>query len=609
MRQRNLVLSIVTALFVAAYFFWFTKDTLHSYFDPDDCMTMYRAWSNSAGALLKANLLFFLNSPFYRPMTCVWYRLVYDYAGFNPVAFHAASMALLAANVWFTYCAARRLSGSREAGALAALLISYHGRFASLNYDTAYSYDVTCFFFYFATVVYYLRTRSRGRPLGWLQLTVLSALYICALNCKELAVSLPLFLLLYEWFYHRPALGSWRDVWRWAITDARPVVWTGLLTLLFVVGRMTTGVGLIDNPEFQPLFTWDRFMTTSRTFVSALLLQRDLLPAAAVLLLWLLLLIIAWASKSPALKFAWLFFMLSVIPVAFIPPRGPGQYYIPFFGWILYAVTALVDGTKYLVSKLTGALRIAPARPVVLFVAVAAFMIYVNRPYTWAGVSAISLEGEQYRSIIEQVHQLRPSLRPGARVLFLNDPLDDAYQMMFLMRLSYHDDSLVIDRAKLMTPPPGATQIAAYDSVFDFYRGRFFAGPLSRQQKDGPSIIFDDWGRSSVYHSNWDPVTREHPARPGETVIAMVSNLGETMPPTPPGQPFPHDPFARVVSPVEVSVDKQVVPIGNKLGWPGMKNAYRLDFQIPRHVGSEEPPVVITCHGRTGPAEQIPVRE
>jgi hypothetical protein len=197
MRTRNLIFSIVTPLFIAAYFFWFTKDTLHSYFNSDDCMTLYRAWSNSAGALWKANLLFFVNSPFYRPMTCVWYRLIYDFAGFNPVPFHVASMALLAANVWFTYCATRRLSGSREAGALAALLISFHGKFASLNYDTAYSYDVTCFFFYFSTVVFYLRIRSRGQPLRWPHLIVLSALYICALNCKELAATMPVFLVLY----------------------------------------------------------------------------------------------------------------------------------------------------------------------------------------------------------------------------------------------------------------------------------------------------------------------------------------------------------------------------------------------------------------------------
>jgi hypothetical protein len=517
-------------------------------------------------------------------------------------------MALLAANVWFTYCATRRLSGSREAGALAALLISFHGKFASLNYDTAYSYDVTCFFFYFSTVVFYLRIRSRGQPLRWPHLIVLSALYICALNCKELAATMPVFLVLYEWFYHRPSLGSPRDLWRWLMTDGRPVLYTGLLTFVFVVGRMTTGVGLIANPEFQPVFTWDRFMTTSSYFVSGLLLEDNLLPAMAVLLIWLILFVVAWASKSRVLKFAWLFLMLSVIPVAFINPRGPGQYYIPFFGWLLYTATALVEGTKYLISKLPRSARFAPVRAVLLFLAVAAFMVRVNRPYTWSSLPAVALEGEQYRSIVQQVHQLHPSLRPGARVIFLNDPIDDPFQMIFLMRLSYGDDKLVIDRAKLMTPPPGATKIASYDYVLDFDRSRIYDGPHARDQNKGPEIALDQWGRLALFHSNWDPITREHPARPGEAIISMVSDLGETIPPTPPDQPFPRDPLAQVASPLEVRVDGQSVPIWNKFGWPGMKNTYRVDFVIPKQVNSGDPRVEITCRGVTGPVERIPLR-
>src|SRR5690242_3363381 len=142
MPQMNFLLSVLTLFFIGAYFIVLTKEAVLCYFSPDDCMTIYRSWAHPAGALLKANLLFFLNSDFYRPMGSVWYRTMFDIAGFNPVPFHVSNLFTLAANIWLTYCVARRLTGSREAGMVAALLISYHGRFISLYFDTGYIYDV-----------------------------------------------------------------------------------------------------------------------------------------------------------------------------------------------------------------------------------------------------------------------------------------------------------------------------------------------------------------------------------------------------------------------------------------------------------------------------------
>src|SRR5947207_11354362 len=122
MPQRNLLLSVLTPLFIGAYFIVLTKDTVLCYFSPDDCMTLYRSWAHPAGALLKANLLFFLNSEFYRPMGALWYRMLFGFAGFNPLPFKIASLCIVAANIWVTYCVARRLTDSPEIGAVSAVL-------------------------------------------------------------------------------------------------------------------------------------------------------------------------------------------------------------------------------------------------------------------------------------------------------------------------------------------------------------------------------------------------------------------------------------------------------------------------------------------------------
>src|SRR5438067_762395 len=110
------------AALIAAYFTRVLAPSLKAYFSPDDLMNLYRSWSPPLGTLVKANLIFFQNSDFYRPLPSVWYRAIYAFFGFTPLPFHVAYLAILLVNLWLTYCLARRLSGSREIAGATALL-------------------------------------------------------------------------------------------------------------------------------------------------------------------------------------------------------------------------------------------------------------------------------------------------------------------------------------------------------------------------------------------------------------------------------------------------------------------------------------------------------
>src|SRR5205085_568762 len=141
---------------------------------------------------------------------------------------HAIHLFILLANIFLTYAVARRLSDSREVGALAALLGCYHSSFAPLYFDTGYIYDVLCYFFYFAALLIYLRTRQSGREFwGW-PLAATAVLYICALNSKEMAVTLPLVIVIYELLYRKAPRRA-----------ARGVLLMAAITLVFIVGRTT----------------------------------------------------------------------------------------------------------------------------------------------------------------------------------------------------------------------------------------------------------------------------------------------------------------------------------------------------------------------------------
>ena len=446
------------------YFLGLTHPSLHVYFSPDDLMNLYRAWFWPLGALAKANFLFFMNSPFGRPMGALWYRAIFCFAGFNPFWFHAVYLAILIVNILLTYALAYRLSGQHTVAAITALLFSYTPRMASVYFDTGFIYDVLCYCFYASALLLYVSVRGRNCLLkGW-HFTTIFGLYVCALNSKEMAVTFPLFLCIYEWLYHPPA--SWRrgGLWVWARCQGMAAS-AAAVTLVFAMGRGSGPDSVLHHSAYRPLFTWGRFMETSRHFF------KDA-PAWQVLLLWGALFLAAWLAKSRGLRFAALFLFLSPIPVAFIAPREAAQYYICWFGWCLYFATVCAGLARHLTP---GAWRDHYWLATIRSAALLATLVFVCYPQYkregWGSVIGVSILGPQNRDCVEQLHLVEPHLTSNSRILFLNDPVPaDWYNLLFMVRLSYRDRSLVVDRVK---QPPTAPE-NSYDHIFDYREGRFF---------------------------------------------------------------------------------------------------------------------------------------
>jgi len=110
------------ALLISTYFFLLVRPSLGAFFTRDDLMNLYRSWSFPAALLLKANVLFFWASPFYRPLPSLWYRVVFHFAGFHALPFHLVYLLGFLPNLLLTYSLVRRLSGSREVASSAATI-------------------------------------------------------------------------------------------------------------------------------------------------------------------------------------------------------------------------------------------------------------------------------------------------------------------------------------------------------------------------------------------------------------------------------------------------------------------------------------------------------
>ena len=114
----------------------------------------------------------------------------------------------------------------------------------------------------------------------------------------------------------------------------------------------------------------------------------------------------------------------------------------------------------------------------------------------------------------------------------------------------------------------------------------------------------------AAYHADFTPVTPDKPAHKGETLILLATGLGATTPGVDAGQPF--QPFGQGVqsinSPVTVVVNGTAVSAINALGWPGLVDIYRVDFEVPGDTRSGQAAVQLVAAWIPGHTLSVPVQ-
>jgi hypothetical protein len=460
------------ALFIGGYFLWLAGSGLRGYFSGDDLMNLGQAAATPVWTLVKQNILFFSGG--YRPMGAAWYRLVYALAGFEPFPFHAAAFVLLGTNLLLTYSIARRLSGSRQVGAITTLLVTYHPHFPGLYYDTGTIYEILAYFFYFSAFLLYVRIRESGRLCNVKESVAVCLLYVCAVNSKESGLTLPLALIAYELLYRGPSMREFVRPWtRWARKHA-VIFACGALGAIRLVDLFAGPSALARQEGYQPVFTLTRVFETSSNFLNHLCYQT--LPwftPLKVILVCGLLVVLALLARNRAMWFGLLVAALGSLPVDFIPPRAASAYYISLFGLALYAAAGLSAAVSWIANKIPGAATNPRTPGVVLFLTLALAFGPLNRFQGEFAACSVAAPGERHRAVLEQFRRAAPTLKPAARLFFLTDPVRPGYwDLQFLIQLAYHDSSLRADTCGRGARPTPAS-LAKYDYIFDYAEGRF----------------------------------------------------------------------------------------------------------------------------------------
>jgi hypothetical protein len=248
-----------------------------------------------------------------------------------------------------------------------------------------------------------------------------------------------------------------------------------LLTVPYVIGKLTAAGNLAENPAYRLTISPSHYLHAFHLYLNALLYQEHVFRDANTIQLLLAMLGIALWRRSRPMMFAWCFLLASLLPVAFMAHYAASFLYLPMVGWSLYAAVLLVLARRLLVSLLArlGRLQagwVQTASMVALPLMLALFLAPQHRRESAKTLPAFENFQPPSRRVAGELIALRPNLPRGARVLFMDHPfVKHEYFLTFLTRLLYRDMSISVEEVPLGHDPPSGH--GYYDAVFTFQQG------------------------------------------------------------------------------------------------------------------------------------------
>jgi hypothetical protein len=464
---RTLTLAAGVGLFT--WFVFVIRGGLASWFDADDLMNIHIYWTRPWPALLKANLAFW--SSFYRPAGGLFYKSIYALWGFHPLPFHVVVLVLLSVNFALLAVVVWQLTGSRWGALVALWLVGINPSFAAAYFDTGTIYDVLAFTFFWGGFALYVRLRQARRLPGWGGLALVFCLFVAALDAKEISVSLPVAVGLYELVWHPPANWKLAELWRWIRQNGRFAAIGALADIAYVIGKRYGPDSLWLVGPYQPHYSVAAYFQSLSHYLCQLIYKHVTISSWQIAGLLVAMLAVAAIARRRCLLWGVGFIAVGVLPLAFIPGRGGFAYLVPSVGWAVY-VGGLLD---WLLESLTGRRAwLRSAVQVLLLAALVVALAHWQRKSLRSEAAAAHAEQARYRSYIDQIHALIPAPRKGAHILLLSDAEGrDDYDVFFVMRLYYGDPKLEVQRMRVWRDHNVHVDPRGYDYVLDWVDNRF----------------------------------------------------------------------------------------------------------------------------------------
>jgi hypothetical protein len=386
----------------------------------------------------------------YRPVQGLYMYLLYHLFGFNPDGYHWAHNLLHAVNSMLLFLIVGKLSARWRLAFVAAII------YAVLpNYSLAVFWhavvDPLSGFFYLLTILLWTHFLDTQRMRDYAPAFFA---FVLAIFSKEIAIFLPLFLFLIEWWFYGVKPNLRVDVPRYLpfLVTFIPYLW--LVYQVQSHGEFVGQFGFRIGPHMLNNLIPYATVLTFPWLVD--------LPTELIFYLWLAIVVIAYAGimiykRSAALLFLALFAVLNVSPLLGFPL----DYFSPRYLYLSTTVSAIV-----LALVFEALWQFASARRWLIGAWIASITIVVLISSTRIAESASGLAEytRQTRVPFNDIARQHPTFPPDTYVYFVNSPKTPAWDFEGLFFARYRKNVTVN-----ATDGGHLPRFREYDTAFVYY--------------------------------------------------------------------------------------------------------------------------------------------
>ncbi len=374
----------------------------------------------------------------YRPVQGLYMYVLYHLFGFNPDGYHWAHNLLHAANAVLVFLIVAKLGRTAGQTLEQTMVRPYRVAFiAALVYAVLPNYSLAVFwhavvdplsgFFYLLTILLWTRYLDTRRARDYV---LAFCAFILALFSKEIAIFLPLFLFLIEWWFYRvqPNLRALVPRYTPFLVTFIPYLW--LVYQVQSHGEFVGQFGFRIGPHMLNNLIPYAAVLAFPWFTA--------LPTDALAYVWLALVAIVYVGvmiykRSTLLLFLALFAILNVSPLLGFPL----DYFAPRYLYLSTTVSAILLALIFeLVWKFAGAPRWLVAVGSIALVSVIVF----SSARVAESAAALAEYTRQLRVPFSDIARQRPTFPPNTYVYFVNSPRTSVWDFEGLFFARYRQN-------------------------------------------------------------------------------------------------------------------------------------------------------------------------
>ncbi len=442
----------IAFLAILAFFLNFAREGVRTHFAADDMMNIGQYWTRGWWLTLAENLRFWSAS---RPMGGLYYMSLYRMFGLNPLPYRVVALAFLFGGAWLSYLVAALLTKSRAIALVTGIICCAHQTMVDVYFGTDTIYDILARFFSMLALLLYIRIRERGRiPSAWQALPIVLC-FAAALDAKEISVIIAGSVVSYEVMFH-----GWPRSWNWLKQEGLVPALLILAAMVYTAGKVFGPNPLADLDAYRLVLSKDRYLDNNLAYGASMFQQYFFTSRGSLIAIDIALLLLLSHGRA-AVRWGAFFVLTATLPISFIVTRGGSSLLVPLFGWA-FLIPVLVASIWTPSWKYSGwAARISLALVLI---------VYMQRTiWYWRDKPQFFFKGQEKTwRVITQLKDLHFQPKHGSRVIVVNDPWPDGWDMTFIAELAWDDPSVAITMSRRLPSPPGPEELAKYDSVLEF---------------------------------------------------------------------------------------------------------------------------------------------